>query len=49
MEKGEPLCLVYAEQREKLDAATPLIEEAFEIGDQPRTPASRILEGIDAG
>jgi pyrimidine-nucleoside phosphorylase len=46
VKQGDILCLIHAENREQLNAASPLIEKAFHIGDSKAPASSRILAEI---
>jgi thymidine phosphorylase len=46
VDAGDPLARVAWNDRERLDAALPSIERAFEIGEQPRPPVTLIYEEV---
>ncbi len=47
VKKGDEICLLMAEDKNKIASAKELILKAIEIGDKPVEPKSKILEIID--
>ena len=47
VKEGDEICLLIAEDKNKLNSAREFITKAIEIGDKPVEPKSKILEIID--